>query len=175
LQSYSHYSRQPVSSQADNSNPTCRDVFIKKKIHSIMRGFFTRIPRCHLYGRWSECRDLNPGPHPPQGCALPGCATSRLYFCNIQYGSVICQDLFFEKLESCIYAGDNKRTTRFDQVGLFTKLLFNKTKYFCTCGTVMLEDSSDGRRDRFGSRFFHAPHRHAHVFRFHDNYHAVRV
>jgi hypothetical protein len=39
----------------------------------------------HDRSRWSECRDLNPGPHPPQGCALPGCATSRLYICTIQY------------------------------------------------------------------------------------------
>ncbi len=26
---------------------------------------------------WSGRRDSNSGPHPPQGCALPGCATSR--------------------------------------------------------------------------------------------------
>jgi hypothetical protein len=39
----------------------------------------------HDRSRWSECRDLNPGPHPPQGCALPGCATSRLYICTIQH------------------------------------------------------------------------------------------
>ena len=26
---------------------------------------------------WSGCRDLNPGPHRPERCALPGCATPR--------------------------------------------------------------------------------------------------
>src|SRR2546430_14763474 len=28
--------------------------------------------------KWSGRRDLNSGPHAPQACALPGCATSRL-------------------------------------------------------------------------------------------------
>src|SRR6476620_5537770 len=35
---------------------------------------------------WSGRRDSNSGPHPPQGCALPGCATSRhsKYLCKKQ-------------------------------------------------------------------------------------------
>ncbi len=36
---------------------------------------------------WSECRDLNPGPLPPQGSALPGCATSR--------GFIVAQDILY--------------------------------------------------------------------------------
>lgn len=39
------------------------------------RSLLPRLLVCSY--KWSECRDSNPGPHPPQGCALPGCATSR--------------------------------------------------------------------------------------------------
>jgi hypothetical protein len=34
-------------------------------------------PRITLSYKWSECRDSNPGPHAPEACALPSCATFR--------------------------------------------------------------------------------------------------
>ena len=49
---------------------------------------------------WSEWRDLNPRPLPPQGSALPNCATPRLLFCNMRDYTIddsLCQVLFEKK------------------------------------------------------------------------------
>ena len=54
---------------------------------------------CFRSKRWSEWRDLNPRPLPPQGSALPNCATPRFLFCNMSDYTTIgwfCQGLFFK-------------------------------------------------------------------------------
>ena len=66
----------------------CREN-AKKKPKQFAFGFF-----------WSEWRDLNPRPLPPQGSALPNCATPRLLFCNMRDYTItgwFCQGLFCKK------------------------------------------------------------------------------
>ena len=42
-------------------------------------------------GWWSERLDLNQRPHAPQACALPGCATLRLFELKIKNFTSFCK------------------------------------------------------------------------------------
>ncbi len=54
-----------------------RDSRRRRDLHTGIAAF-AAILRGLFHFSWSGCRDLNPGPHRPERCALPGCATPRL-------------------------------------------------------------------------------------------------
>src|SRR5262249_27653801 len=70
---------------------------------------FRRFP-AGLFYAWSGRPDLNRGPHAPQACALPGCATPRLSKKpRRKRGKRVRRDSF--KAITCVRAGSRKRAT----------------------------------------------------------------
>ncbi len=68
-----------------NLKPAIRCLAFERRSNPLNRRFNPHVsvhkknvPFLRDIFHWSEWRDLNPRPHAPQTCALPGCATFRL-------------------------------------------------------------------------------------------------